>query len=303
MLSTSSTLDQLFQIAGVKLANSTEIYPALHKPGDAGQPMLVVENRLARATIALQGAHLMSFQPSGQREMLWVSPQCVLEAGAPIRGGIPLCLPWFGPKEGGSMLHGFARIMPWTLVAVEACANGATRVVLELEGDPSTCAQWPYAFRFRLEFMVGSTLNLAFSAENRSQQGAPLAFAFHTYFAVPNVADARVAGLEDKTFIDKMDKLVRKVQHGEVAVSAPIDAVFLDVPAVQTLKTTAGSVQIESNSHCAVVWNCWTNDKNIADIGEGNHAGYICVERCDVADYAITLPAGGAYEMFMNLSY
>ena len=302
MLSTSSSLDQIFQIAGVRLASSTELYSALHKADDAGQPMLVVENRLGRAAIALQGAHLMSFQPSGQPEMLWISPQCVFEVGTPMRGGIPLCLPWFGPLEGGSMLHGFARIMNWTLVAVEACADGATRVVLELAGDASTCSQWPYAFRFRLDVVVGSSLKLALSAENRSEQAAPLAFAFHTYFAVPNVADARVSGLEDKTFIDKTDKMIRKAQRGEVAISAPIDAVFLDVPAVQTLKTGAGNVQIESDSHCAVVWNCWTNDKNIADIGEGNHAGYLCVERGDVADYAVTLPAGGAYEIFMKLS-
>lgn len=265
--------------------------------------MLVVENSLGRAVISLQGAHLMSFQPAGNPEMLWISPKCVLQAGKPIRGGIPLCLPWFGPSADGKLQHGFGRIMEWSPVAVEACADGATRVVLVLAGDASVTALWPHAFRFRLEAVVGTSLKLTLNAANLSATAAPFAFAFHTYFAVPNIADVRVAGLDNATFIDDADKMARKVQHGEVAITAFTDRVYLDVPAVQVLKIPAGNVQIESSARCAVVWNCWDNDKNVADIGEGNHIGYICVERCDVADRAVTIPAGGNYKVAMTLSH
>lgn len=303
-MSVQSVFEQLIQTAGIKLVNSAELYPAQHQAGDAGLPMLVVENSLGRAVIALQGAHLMAFQPAGQREMLWVSPKSLFEAGKPIRGGIPLCLPWFGPAtDGSSPLHGFGRIMEWSLVAAEVCADGATRVVLELAGDDKVSALWPHAFSFRLEVVVGTQLGLTLSAENRSAAAAPFAFAYHTYFAVPNVADARVAGLENTTFIDKTDNMARKIQQGDVAITALTDRVYLDVPAVQTLKNAAGDVKIESDAKCAVVWNCWTNDKNMADLGEGNHVGYICVERCDVADRAVSIPAGGQYQMSMTLSY
>jgi len=298
-----ATFEQLFQTVGIKLASSTELYPALHQAGDAGLPMLVVENNLGRAVIALQGAHLMAFKPVGKQEMLWVSPKSTLQAGKQIRGGIPLCLPWFGPSADGSLQHGFGRIMAWSLVAAEARSDGATRIVLELAGDASVSNLWPHAFSFRLEVVVGTSLKLALSAENRSAAVAPFTFAFHTYFAVLNVADARVAGLENLTYIDKVDNGGRKVQQGEVAITALTDRIYLDVPTVQTLKTGTSSVKIESDGKCAVVWNCWTNDKNIADIGEGNHAGYICVERCDVADRAVTIPAGGKYQMCMKLSY
>ncbi len=303
-MSVQSVFEQLIQTAGIKLVNSAELYPAQHQAGAAGLPMLVVENSLGRAVIALQGAHLMAFQPAGQREMLWVSPKSLFEAGKPIRGGIPLCLPWFGPAtDGSSPLHGFGRIMEWSLVAAEVCADGATRVVLELAGDDQVSALWPHAFSFRLEVVVGSKLGLTLSAENRSAAAAPFAFAYHTYFAVPNVADARVAGLENTTFIDKTDNMARKIQQGEVVITALTDRVYLDVPAVQTLKNAAGDVKIESDAKCAVVWNCWTNDKNMADLGEGNHVGYICVERCDAADRAVSIPAGGKYQMSMTLSY
>jgi D-hexose-6-phosphate mutarotase len=298
-----STLDQLFKTAGVRLASSTELYPALHRAGDAGLPMLVVENRLGSATISLHGAHLMSFRPSGQREMFWISPKCVLKAGKPIRGGIPLCIPWFGPGKDGAMPHGFGRIMEWTPVAVESCADGSTRIVLELAGDASVTALWPHAFSFRLEVVVGATLKLTMTAKNRSATDAPFAFAFHSYFAVPNVADVRVAGLEGLTYIDKIDNAARKVQQGEVAIAGPTDRVYLDVPVLQVLKVATGNVKINSSASCAVVWNAWTNDKNMSDIGEGNHVGYVCVERCDVADRAVILPAGGQYQMAMTLSY
>ncbi len=302
-MSVVSLFERQSEVAGIKVVNSAELYPALHGAGESGLPMLVIENRLGRAVIALQGAHVLAFQPTGQREMLWVSPKCVFAAGKPLRGGIPLCLPWFGPSADGSLMHGFARTTEWTPLSAEARADGSTRVVLELASKSPVSALWPHAFDFKLEVIVGSNLKLALSAENLSATPAPIAFAFHTYFSVPDVTDARVAGLENITFIDKTDSQARKVQEGEVAITALTDRVYLDVPAVQVLKIATGNVKIESDAKCAVVWNAWTNDKNMADVGEGNHVGYLCVERGDVADYAQTMVPGGKYRSSMTLSY
>jgi D-hexose-6-phosphate mutarotase len=301
-MSTQVLAEQLFAAAAIRLTDSSELYPALHSAGQPGLPMLVIDNPLARAVIALQGAHLMAFKPAGEPEMLWVSPKCVLEAGKPIRGGIPLCLPWFGPGPDGKTLHGFARTSAWSLLAAEALPGGATRVVLGLSGDAAVSALWPHAFAFRLEFIVGKTLQLTLSAENRSAETAPLAFAFHTYFAVPKVADARIGGLAGTHFIDKTDNMARKVQDGEVTISAVTDRVYLDVPARQTISAGAQRIAIDSAAKCAVVWNAWTNDANIADLGAGNHVGYLCVERGDVADYAVSLAPGAKYALTMTLS-
>ena len=291
------------QCIGVTQIQSTQLYPSQHQPGDAGLPMLLVENRQARAVIALQGAHVMSFQPKGQREMLWISPKTLFESGKPIRGGIPLCLPWFGPhSEDKTWLHGFARTRQWTLVGSNTLADGATRLVLELSGDATLCALWPHDFLFHLEIVVGKTLRLEMTVENRGQASAPLAFAFHTYFAVPDVGQAVISGLEGTSFIDKTDNLARKTQQGDVTISAMTDRVYLDVPAKQRIKSEDGAITIESPSRCAIVWNAWHNDKNIGDIGEGNHVGYVCVERGDVADHAVTLAPGAPYRCWMVLA-
>jgi glucose-6-phosphate 1-epimerase len=298
----SSAYEQLLQTAGIKLVPSAELYPAQHPASDTGLPMLVVENRFSRAVIALQGAQLMAFQPRGKREMLWVSPKCIFRAGKALRGGIPLCLPWFGPSADGSMQHGFGRIKEWSVVAAESCADGSTRIVLELAGDDSLCTLWPHAFVFRLEVAVGAALQLTLRVENRSAVAAPFSSAFHAYFAVPHVAEARVAGLEGLTYIDKMDDSARKVQQGEVSITEQTDRVYLDAPATQTLRIASGDVKIESDAKCTVVWNCWDNDRNMADIGEGNHTGYLCVEPGDVAERAAVIPADGEYRKWMKIS-
>lgn len=302
-MSVSSSMDQMIECAGIKFINSTDVYPQIHKKGEQGLPLVVVKNRLGQAVIALQGAQVLEFQAAGERPMLWVSPKCVLEAGRPIRAGIPLCLPWFGPGRDGAIQHGFARVMDWKLVGVELLIDGATRLVFELASEMPVNPMWPHGFSFRLEVTVGERLWLGMRAENRSANEAPFAFAFHTYFAVPNVVDARVAGLEGTTFIDKIGQPERKVQQGEIAIHGLMDRIYLDVPPVQTLKTASGNIRIESDTKCAVIWNAWTSDKNMADLGEGNHVSYLCVERCDVADRAVKIPADGTYACSMTLSY
>ena len=287
--------------AGVRKADSRKLYPDLHQPDEAGLPLLVVENALGRAVIALQGAHVMSFQPAGKDDLLWLSPLTRLSDGVPIRGGIPLCLPWFGPGPDGKSMHGFARTTEWTVTAAELLSTGATRLVLELAGDASTSELWPHAFVFRLEIEIGTTLSMTLDLDNHGVDEAPVAFAFHTYFAVPDVAQARVSGLEGTTYIDKIDAFARKTQTGDITISAATDRIYLDVPKRQTIAAGTKRIAIESEARCAVVWNAWDNDKNMADLGAGNHVGYLCVERGDVADRAVTVPPGEHYRASMTI--
>ncbi|MEO8411335.1 MAG: D-hexose-6-phosphate mutarotase [Propionivibrio sp.] len=300
--SLTAILDRLPSTHRVLLTGSTELFPELHPVGATGLPMLRVDNPLGRAVIALQGAHVMAFQPKGQRELLWVSPKCVLAVGQPIRGGIPLCLPWFGPGPDGQTMHGFGRTSTWSLLGADAQENGATRLTFELTGDASTSELWPHAFVFRLEVSVGRELQMTIVAQNIGQQPAPFAFAFHTYFAVGDVAAARVSGLDGCAFIDKTDQSARKTQSGDVTISTLTDRIYLDVPVRQTVSSGGRQLKVESDTRCAVVWNAWTKDRDMPDLGEGNHVGYLCVERGDVADHAVTLAAGREYRAQMTIS-
>ncbi|WP_169307421.1 D-hexose-6-phosphate mutarotase [Chitiniphilus eburneus] len=298
-MQTLSAFDsRLADVAGVSVANSTEI----HGGDGAGLPMLVVENALGRAELTLQGAHLTSFVPAGGHDLLWLSPKATFVPGKAVRGGIPLCLPWFGGHPEGKPAHGFARNHTWTLVGAEALADGTTRVTLELLPSDATRALWPDDFVARLAVTVGGSLTLALRFEHRGDHEVPFSSAFHTYFAVPDVAQADIEGLDGCTFINTVGGAnTRQPQQGTLRLDGPTDRVYLDVPAVQAIRTAQGTTRIESDTRSAVVWNPAEFALNIADVGDA-YRHFVCVERGDVFDDARPLAAGGVYEKWLTLS-
>lgn len=283
---------------GVRLCQSSELFPQL----DGSLPVLVIDNPLSRTVVALQGAHVLSFVPAGGRDMFWQSPKCVMKKGQPIRGGIPLCLPWFGPSPKGFPMHGFARLLPWAIEDVAALKDGATRLVLSLTDSASTRAMWPHAFLFTLEILAGRDLKLTLSAHNAGADPARFEFAYHTYFDVGDVAKAAVTGLEGCTYEDREDNNARKRQTGPVTIARTTTQLYFDVPAVQRIASPAATYRIESDGKCCMVWNAGDNDKNVPDLGAGNHKGYLCVERADAVERAVTIAAGEIYAMTMTLS-
>ncbi len=286
------------QLDGVKFCSSEEIYPSFKE----SLPLLIVENKQAKLVMALNGAHVISFVASGKPDMLWLSPQSRMAEGAPVRGGIPLCLPWFGPHPAGYPQHGFARITNWQVKDVTQTDAGATKIVLGLSDTAANREMWPHAFEFCFEVIVGTQLRLSLSVRNLGKESARLEFAFHTYFNVGNVEETIVEGLEDCLYIDREDGQTRKRQDGKVEIKDVIQNLYVDVPIYQLIESPAGKYKIEGSSRCSLVWNAGHNDKNIADMGAGNHRGYLCVERLDAVDWARNLASGESYNTTMILS-
>jgi glucose-6-phosphate 1-epimerase len=283
---------------GVSLTSSDALFP--HFTG--ALPVLVIDNALSRTVVVPQGAHVLSFTPTGRPDMLWQSPQAVMAKGQPIRGGIPLCLPWFGPSPKGHPMHGFARLLPWAIEEVETVEGGATRLLLSLADSAATRQMWPHAFAFGLEIVAGEDLKLTLTATNLGGGDARFEFAFHTYFNVGDVAKAVVTGLQDCTYEDREDKNARKRQSGPLGIAGTTTKLFLDTPAVQRIESPAGTWRIESDARCRMVWNAGDNDRNVPDLGAGNHTGYLCVEPVDAAERAVDLAAGKTYRTTMTLA-
>ncbi|MBE0530894.1 MAG: D-hexose-6-phosphate mutarotase [Rhodospirillales bacterium] len=282
---------------GIRLLPSRELYPHLN----GSLPVLVIDNAASRTVIAPQGAHVLSFTPAGGRDMLWQSPKAIMARGQPIRGGIPLCLPWFGPSPQGHPMHGFARLLAWAIEDVETQKDGATRLTLALADSEATRAMWPHAFAFTLEIVAGKDLKLTLSATNAGPNAARFEFAFHTYFNVGDVAKAIVTGLEGCTFEDREDKGARKRQEGPLTIAGTTTSLYLDVPAVQQIESPVATYRIESDARCCMVWNAGDNDRTIPDLGAGNHMGYLCVERADAVERAVDIAPGGTYRTTMTL--
>jgi glucose-6-phosphate 1-epimerase len=268
---------------------------------DGSRGCVVVENDFGRIVVALNGAHLMSWVPTGKADVLWMSPQSQTIDGRPIRGGIPLCAPWFGPGAEGTPLHGWARITDWTIETISRSAEGATTLALMLTAGAEGGPGYAVDCDLRLSLTLGATLTLAFSAVNRAAVARPFEFAFHTYFAVGDVAGVSISGFEGCRFVDRQTP-GEGVQDGPLTIAPPVNKLFLDPPAVQVLTSPAATIRVTAPSRAAVVWNPGTGDAGVPDLGAGAHHGFVCLERCDAAARAVTLAPGESYATKMELA-
>lgn len=283
---------------GVSITNSSALYPGQGQ----GLPVLEIKNKFSHTQVCLQGAHVLSFTPAGGQDLLWVSPRSAFHPGEPIRGGIPLCLPWFGPYQDGSMVHGFARLSVWELTEIKELEDGAHSIELTLNHSPLAGERWLHAFEFRLLLVADAQLDITLSITHRGSVPAVFSAAMHSYFAVAGVENCHIAGLDDCVRIDSTtpDKH-RSVQSGPVTLAGTYNSIFLDVPAEQTLSSGQSAVCVTSDAPAAVVWNPGQPGLTIGDIGDA-WPGFVCLERGFVADHAKTLAPGETHAIRMTIA-
>jgi glucose-6-phosphate 1-epimerase len=268
---------------------------------------LTVCNRHARARIFLQGAHVLSFRPVGEGEVLWSSVRSLFEQGKPIRGGIPICFPWFGAGSSPTHpAHGFARTTPFELVRVEDSADGATHLRFRLIDSEATRSLWPHPFAASVDITVGATLVMAFTVANTGD--APFSFeeALHTYFDVSDVRHVSVVGLEDAPFLDKVAGGVSLSSvPGPIRFEAETDRVYNATTAPTRIDDPGlvRSIVIEKEaSHTTVVWNPWVaKAARMADFGDDEWPGMVCVESANAGTDRVTLQPGETHRLELRV--
>jgi glucose-6-phosphate 1-epimerase len=276
--------------------------------GQGGLERLVLSAPDGEAVVYLQGAHVAHFQPRGEKPVLWMSAESRFEAGRPIRGGVPICFPWFGPKAGApdAPLHGFARILPWTLRAIAPEADGRLRAVLDLPASAAARGGFPHELSLSLAVSVGRALRLELTAGNTD--AAPRAFeaALHSYFAVSDVRQVRLHGLEQAAFVDKTAAMARKPAEGRpIAIESETDRVYLGTTGTVTIEDPGWrrrAVVGKSGSSTTVVWNPWVaKAKAMPDFGDDEWSGMVCVETANAMEDAVTLAPGATHVMTASL--
>ena len=183
--------------------------------GQGELPMAQIRNMHAAATVSLYGAQVIAFQPQGEAPVIWHSRCSKWEIGKAIRGGIPLCWPWFGPDptSSGKPQHGFVRTMVWSVLATKATADGATQLRLGLRDDDATRALWPQPFMLELLVTVGQELQVELIILNTGAETWQYTSGLHTYFGIDDITDVAIHGLDGTRYIDKVD-------HGSIKGSA-----------------------------------------------------------------------------------
>lgn len=273
------------------------------QPGAGDLPCIKITHALANATIYLHGAHVTQYQPAAQPDLLFLSEKSHFSPDQPIRGGIPICFPWFGPRQGHpeSPAHGFARILPWQLESTSADAK-SVQVVLTLESNEKTRASWDHDFTARYTITIGRTLNLALQVTNNGTTPFSFEEALHTYFRVHDIHQARIDGLSGTCYLDKTDALKQKLQPaGAIEITSETDRVYLNTVSRCVIHDRGGRRRItidKEGSQNTVVWNPWINkSRAMADFGDDEWPGMLCVETANVGCGQVTLQPGASHTM------
>ena len=276
--------------------------------GKGGMPMIQVNTAKASGLISLHAGQVLSYKPAGETEdVLFLSEKAYYQAGKAIKGGAPVCWPWFGPdpEDKGRPGHGFVRNRLWNVISTEAVGDDI-KVTLGLEDTPETREIWPQSFVLTQEILVSDSLNLSLITRNTGAAAFPITQAFHTYFKVGDISKAKVLGLEDCQYIDKVNNSEVKKQSGAVTINSEVDRIYLDVGNTMIIDDAAldRCIQIISQGNkTAVVWNPWEKiSADMADLEDADYQRLLCVETTNAADDIVQVAPGSECRLVANYS-
>jgi glucose-6-phosphate 1-epimerase len=277
------------------------------EPGVNGLTRAVIDNAHARARVYLHGAHVTAYEPVTDRPVLWLSDRARYRPGAAIRGGIPVCWPWFGPhpSDADKPQHGFARLCSWRVTDTAVLGDGGTRIALGLSDDDARRAVWPHRFELALTVTVGRALSVELSARNTGNDPFSCTGALHTYLAVADVEQARVCGLDGTDYIDKLDGDARKTQRGDVVVSGAVDCIYLSAPPLRLLdRPGRRRIRISATgSGTTVVWNPWRElAAAMDDVPDDGYRRMLCVEAANARHDARSVAPGQVHTLSQTIA-
>jgi glucose-6-phosphate 1-epimerase len=270
--------------------------------GSNGLPKVKIASAAASGEIYLHGAHLTSWIPTGAEEVIFLSSKAQFQDGKAIRGGVPICSPWFNAKAGDPKApsHGFVRTKAWELESILHEGN-AISVTLSTANDHATQLLWPHDFRAVQRITIGTALQMEFTTTNTG--AAPLTFeaALHSYYRVGDVRQVRITGLDGTSYLDNTDGNREKLQQGDNLFAQRTDNAYLNTQSeveIVDLSLSRRLIVSKHNSSSTVVWNPWDElARGMSDLGEGEWPHFVCVETANVRANAITLKPGEQHTM------
>lgn len=255
----------------------------------------------SHALISLQGAQLCSYRFCG-RELLWMSPNTATTAGKAIRGGIPICWPWFGdhPSDASLPAHGIARTARWQ-VSELAMTETASVIELQLTERDIDRSVYPPAFELRLRARLDAhQLAIELITINSGPEAIEISEALHSYLAVSDIDQASIHGLSGCVYADKLKQHQQaREQREAVTVTEPTDRIYIDDSAA--LQLVDGEYRLEigkAGSANTVIWNPGAaRAAQMADIGTEHYRGFVCIEAANAPSHRIHLAPGEQHSL------
>jgi glucose-6-phosphate 1-epimerase len=251
-----------------------------------GLKYLEISTELCDAIIFFQGAQISHFKPKNQAPLLWLSSEETYSLGTSLRGGIPICWPWFGQEA--MPQHGFARNLIWELTHQETI-DGAVHLTFSLPIDNVDAQLWPYKFKLLVHFVLGQTLEVRLETHNLTQQHFSISQALHTYFAIDNIDAVHVTGLEHLDYIEF--ELKKKGNKTPITIHQETDRIYLNAPCQQWIHTPQGTIEVtRQGSQSVVLWNPWIKKSHLlSNFGDHDYQKMLCLEACNIMSDRILL--------------
>ncbi|WP_085676510.1 MULTISPECIES: D-hexose-6-phosphate mutarotase [unclassified Pseudomonas] len=270
----------------------------------------------AELLIAQQGAQILSYQRVGEPPLLWLSDQAIFRQGKSVRAGVPVCWPWFGnlqrnPASVQAMYrgeqapaHGLARTRDWQLLGVEEKGDDLY-IEFELPEAQGDLPGWPHDVELKLQIVLGCELTVSLNSRNMGNSLVTISQALHSYFAVSDVRQARVEGVEGLQYIETLADWEQRKQQGALAFAGETDRIYLGTPQTLSIVDPHWERRIIltcSGSRSAVIWNPWTERaKELADMADDGWQRMLCIETANVWDDVVELKPGSSHSLQVRI--
>jgi len=252
-----------------------------------------IDNAACSAEISLFGGQLLHWQPSGQKPVLWLSNDAKFDGSTALRGGIPICWPWFGPVENKGR-HGLVRTKEWQLDKYAEHSDHA-ELTLSIDLDPSE-NPWPHPNRLEMNLRLGQELEQNLVVHNNGDTPLCFAYALHNYFCVSHPENILIPELKNSIFENKISNESQQIDPGTEQYCGPIDRVYLLDGKARLIdnKFNREIVIEKKTSQNWVLWNPGSDAQTIEDIHAGGENEFLCFEAANVSD--VVVPAATSFE-------
>ncbi|MGL4316659.1 MAG: D-hexose-6-phosphate mutarotase [Pseudomonas sp.] len=271
----------------------------------------------AQLLVAQQGAQILSFQQGAQPPLIWLSEQAAYQRGQSVRGGVPLCWPWFGNLQrnpaaiqeqhrnpGAAPAHGGVRSLDWQLQGIDSQGE-AVELHFSFDTRQQALPDWPHAAALELRIRLDERLQLSLSSHNHGAQPLALSQALHSYFAVSDIRQVQVEGLQGCRYIETLDDWQERRQAGALAFTGETDRIYLDVPPRLSLLDSGWQRRIHvqaGHSRSAVLWNPWIDKaQRLSHFAADAWQRMLCIETANVWDDCVALAPGASHSLDLSL--
>ncbi|AVI68419.1 D-hexose-6-phosphate mutarotase [Shewanella sp. WE21] len=268
-----------------------------------GLDYVEVNTALCQARIFLQGAQIDYFQPVGKPPLLWVSSADDYQPGNGIRGGVPVCWPWFGMSSEAFPQHGFARTRIWTLGSVEM-RNQLVDLRFSLKISEQDKIYWPHNTEVSVLFTLGDTLSISLVNTNLGTEPVTLTQALHSYFPIEDIHQLKAYGFSGSKYIEFAEGPYPQTTD-EVLFDRETDRVYTDLGPVQLLHTPQGTIEVSrENSQSAVLWNPWIEkSQRLGRFNPEDYLTMVCLEAANVLEDNVVLAPGETHSLVTHIRW